>query len=244
MKFYLALFLTLFFYSPSSYAETGRKSVDIANVTDLYIRTTSGNVNIINQESQTAEIDYNKKKFDKRCVMMIEKIDKKLFAAVVNKPGLFGLSGECLVDFDISIPKKMNINIKMGTGDINISNIKGNLIYKIGAGNMHAVGTFNKLRGRTGSGKTHIEGLMAGGSIKSGQGDIDISMSKLPIKDSLDIKTGTGYVTLVAPKNSDLSTDLKTGVGQIANEFKDNPNASFKVSIRAGVGDLNLKSIE
>jgi hypothetical protein len=44
------------------------------------------------------------------------------------------------------------------------------------------------------------------------------------------------------PKGTKVKTSYKAGSGEMSNELGDNPEAAFKVSMKAGSGDLKIKS--
>lgn len=116
------------------------------------------------------------------------------------------------------------------------------MVFKIGSGDISADGSFKKIEGKSGSGDIDVKGLAGGGELKTGSGEINITFASSPIKGVLDIKTGSGDATLFFPKGARVKTSFLAGSGQVSSELGDNPNAPFLVSMKAGSGDLKIKS--
>ena len=83
-------------------------------------------------------------------------------------------------------------------------------------------GSFNKVN-------THI-----------GAGNIDIKYLKKPVSGSLNIKIGTGSATASFPKDSKLSVSQKSSIGSISNVFSKEKKSDYFVTMKAGVGSLNI----
>ena len=236
VHFLLSLFIVINAFA----AET--KTFDTKNLTDLSVKNIGGDVTITSSNTGKATVTFTKIKFDERCELFIDKIEQKLLVAVINKPGLFGFSGECIVNFDIAVPEKIDTSLKIGAGDINITKIEGNLAYKLGSGSLKAEGLFKKVSGSSGSGDVELKGLTGRATFKVGSGNLEITYKKIPEEGSFDVKAGSGNVNLYLPKGSEIQADLKAGSGKISNEFAQSSKGKFNVSMRAGSGNLTINS--
>ncbi len=236
MRAFLVLFAVFSFSSFA--AET--TEFDSKDINDVEIEITSGNVTLTAVEGAKATVVATKNKFNEKCRMKIEKQGDTLVIDVerVNTLSL----DDCDVNFDVKVPKVVDVEVTIGTGFLSITGIKGDLDYTIGRGNVLADGTFEKIEGKTGSGDVAIKGLTGGGDVKMGSGKVDLTFATADLKGNIDLKTGAGDATLLFPKGTKVKTDFRAGTGDLTNELGDNPKADFRVSMKSGTGDLNVKT--
>ena len=95
-----------------------------------------------------------------------------------------------------------------------------------------------------GSGSIDVSGLTGDADLKTGSGDLNVTYKSTPQKGELDIKTGSGDATVFFPSAMKVLTDFKSGSGRIYNELGDFSKASFKVSMKAGSGNLKIKKLQ
>ena len=224
----------------SSLASTETKEFDAASISEVDVQNMAGKVVIHSTESAKATVVAEKRVFSEKCVMTVEKGGNKLTVRVENSGFFSGKS--CDVDFDISVPKSVKLNISTGSGDIKVSEIKGQFAFKVGSGDILADGDFSQINGKSGSGNISVKGLSGGGDLKTGSGDIQLTFGKAKLNGKLDISTGSGNALLSFPKGAQIKSSFKSGSGDFTNELGDTASADFKVSMKTGSGDLTIKA--
>jgi len=234
------LFSMIALFAVPALSET--KEFDAAGLKEVEVVNTAGKVSIAAAEGGKATVVATKNKFPENCTLKIDKNGDDLTVKVEKtKSGWFS-KDDCDVDLDIKVPKAVDVALKVGSGGVTISGLEGELDFAVGSGTVKADGLFTEVDGKTGSGKVEINGLAGGGDLKTGSGKVDITFAKTALKGELSLKTGSGNATLSFPKGSQVATDFKAGSGKLTNQLGDTPNAAFQVSMKAGSGNLDVKT--
>lgn len=239
MKIY-TLVLT-FFVGCSAYAASETKEFDSNGLAIVSVENTSGKVLITAATESKASVVATKNIFSDKCKMTIDRSGTKLVIKV-EKTNSFFSKEDCDVDFEVKVPKAVSLNLAIGSGNLTVNGIQGDLAFKVGSGDILADGIFKKIDGKSGSGKIVVNGLTGGGELKSGSGEIDLKYAISSLNGELVIKTGSGDSTILFPKGSKVNTQFNAGSGKLMNELGDNSSAAFKVSMKAGSGDLKIRS--
>lgn len=240
MKFFKVPFFVAFaFQVLPVYAYSDQKEFVSKDIQSVVVKNQSGNVEIHSTTTQLSTVSFQKNKFSDKCRMILKQENNELVIKVENQSLI---SDECNVDFEISVPKMVDLKLHSGSGNFKIKDINGKLNFKIGSGNLNATGDFRKVDGKIGSGNIDINGLNNGGDLKSGSGNINVRFVPTVQNGELEIRTGSGDATLFYPKTANLDIDFKAGSGKLTSELPSHLNGKFKVDMRAGSGDLNIKS--
>lgn len=235
---YIFYLLSALIFSYSAYGE--KQEFDTKDLRTLLVQNTSGDVKIHTSSEKYASIDISKKDFDpKKCKINIDNQTKKLFIRVETM-GVFS-ENHCRIDFDIMIPKSVDLDLINGSGNLEIHDINGKLNFKIGSGDINAEGNFDIIEGTSGSGDIFIKGVHKGGKIQIGSGNVVLHFGQNIKTGELDVRSGSGNVNLFFSKKTRLFVDFKSGSGKFINELSNDTNGSFKVSVRTGSGNLSIK---
>jgi DUF4097 and DUF4098 domain-containing protein YvlB len=138
---------------------------------------------------------------------------------------------------------KGKVNFSLGSGDFNIDAQIDKLEGKSGSGSIKASGVIGYTDIKMGSGTLDLQGLTTNAGLKTGSGDLNVQYESVPENGELNIKTGSGNATVVLPSGTKVLTNLLSGSGRVFNELGDSSDASFKVFMKAGSGDLNVKRV-
>lgn len=96
----------------------------------------------------------------------------------------------------------------------------------------------------SGSGDVEVGGLMGSAKVQTGSGDVSIKYTQAVEQGEVTIKTGSGDAELEFPAGMKIQTAFRAGSGKITkNEFSETADAKFKVSMEAGSGDLEIKTL-
>lgn len=219
-----------------AFAET--REFNLSEISEIEVNNTSGNVNITAVDQGKATVSAEKKKFGEHCEMTIAKKGTTLLVQV-KKAKLFGR--DCEVDFNITAPRTVNLDLDSGNGDMNIKGTVGNLDFNVGNGSVEVEAEVKKLDGKSGNGAIFIKGLTTGGSLRTGSGKIALIYDVAPASGDLDIKTGSGDAEIVLPKTAKIRTAFSAGRGNLTNELGDTSDSKFQISMKAGSGSLHIK---
>lgn len=229
-----------------AFAATESKDFDGAGLANLKVKNSSGSVRVTTSNDQKASVVADKVKFDKDCKIEMKRFGDDLLVSVEGSSWIGSLfSGkDCKVNFEIKVPQKIAANIKNGSGDVEVIGTHGAVEISVGSGNVAINAVSKEVNVKTGSGSVQIKGLAGNAFVKTGSGDIALAYAVAPLKAEVDVKTGSGNATLTVPSTTKLMADFKAGSGRLLNEIGDTANADFKVSMRAGSGDLTIKKAE
>lgn len=227
--------------SPLRAEKTETKEFESKSIKSVLIENSSGLVKVVGGSSAKASVTAEKVKFEKMCSLEIKQKGDVLSARVRNA-GIVN-TGECQVNLTLNVPSLVKLSVKSGSGDLDVSGTKGQVDYKIGSGNVHIDSTVEKLNGKSGSGETDIKGLTGSATIAAGSGSINLTYPIAPATGDLDIKTGSGTATVFLPGDTKVMTSTAVGSGTTHNDLGDTKDAKFKVSFKAGSGDLNIKKL-
>lgn len=235
------ILVSLLMFSINSAAETETKEFDGKGLGELKVENLSGDTIVKGTEAEKAMVLINRGNFSEKCKLTSVRTGKTLIVKV-ERSSAFSFNEECEVEFEISVPKSVNLNIAVGSGKIRVNGVQGNLAFKIGSGDISADGDFKKINGTTGSGDVDVKGLSGGGEVQTGSGAVHLTYAVSPSKGELEIKTGSGNSTLLFPIGAKIQTTFAAGSGELNNELGDTDKAPFKISMKAGSGNLKIRS--
>ncbi|MEW6058236.1 MAG: DUF4097 family beta strand repeat-containing protein [Bdellovibrionota bacterium] len=222
-------------------AATENKEFDGSGLEILSIKNPSGDVKIGVSKDGKAYVAAEKIKFGKNCTLKMDKSGRELVVEV-SKGGIFN-TDDCKVNFDVKVPREIALHLKSGSGDLEVNGTKGTVDFKIGSGDAKVTAEVDTLDGMSGSGSVVATGLSGNANVRTGTGDVTLTYGSAPSKGELDIKTGSGDATIFFPSSMKVLTDFKAGSGRVYNELGDSEDARFKVSMKAGSGDLKIKKL-
>ncbi|MGI5270003.1 DUF4097 family beta strand repeat-containing protein [Nonomuraea sp. CA-218870] len=127
---------------------------------------------------------------------------------------------DCGVDYEIEIPKGLQVKAETGSGDVTLRSLSGPLAFNAGSGAVDAAGLTSK--------------TVAG---EVGSGDIELEYAAAP--DGVRLETGSGGITLRLPDEGyDVRTEV--GSGDTTVSVRDDRGAPRKIVISAGSGDVSV----
>jgi hypothetical protein len=133
--------------------------------------------------------------------------------------------------WELFVPDGLNIGYNTGSGDLILSDIKGDIHFNSGSGDAHAEGFEGGIRFNTGSGDFYFKDMQGDLKANSGSGDHHISDSKLTAK----ANSGSGDIELTDSKGG---YQLNTGSGDVK---AGGLILSEKGNFNTGSGDVEVK---
>jgi hypothetical protein len=204
------------------------REFDSTDTTLISIENGSGNVRLTNHDKKlvTVEAQIISGTQD-TCEIEISKSVKEIFVKTKSKKnGSIFSSNQCEVNVAIKSPRSMNLNIKNGSGDIQILNLEGKLYAKNGSGNLSAKGSFTEA------------------NIFLGSGNAELIYSELPPAGDLKIQLGSGNLIVFLPKKSSVQTKVRLGSGSQKNYLDNSAPGNFLIDGNIGSGNLTLRNIK
>jgi DUF4097 and DUF4098 domain-containing protein YvlB len=235
----------------STFTETFQKNVNFKNGGFLSLSNTNGDIEIESWDKNEVEIvAYKKVKAEDR--ETAEKLMKRLEIEIresndeiiieTNYPkgssggGFFGwIFGKdnmsFSVEYEIKVPKEIDLNIHTTNGEVRIEKIVGRLRLESTNGNINA---------------WNINGLTR---CKTTNGDIKVEFEDVPEGDEMTFRTTNGSIKIYLPENySADDVELKTINGHFESDFPMSDNSSrksrkrFRGSISEGNRELSCST--
>lgn len=214
-----------------TFESEGLKSVNVANG--------SGSISVVPSEDGKSYVVTTKRNFEKPCELVLEKKGSELVVKV-NQPK----RSKCEIDMEVKVPKTFEFEIKAGSGSVKVEGMTAKGEVKVGSGSASLVGEFPSLEAKSGSGEISVKGLMGEAELTVGSGKVMAEYIKAPTQGKLEVRSGSGDVTLLFPADSKFSTAFKSGSGKLTNDFTSTAGAPFRVDVKVGSGNLQIKKAQ
>ena len=147
----------------------------------------------------------------------------------------------CKAGFSVEAPAEIKLEIKTGSGGVNVSSFTAGAALSAGAGTIKLAGLSGAITLATGASTISGDVYSEKFDCKSGAGDIALNWLNPPKAGSASITTGAGRVSVGFPKDSKLNISHKSGIGSFDSEFSGDPAAPFKLDIKTGAGSVKIK---
>ncbi len=135
------------------------------------------------------------------------------------------------IDYDISAPRAVTLNLRSGSGDIDVDNVGRSLRAETGSGSVKARGiagpadlhsgsgdielqeqASGDVKASTGSGSVRINGLSGSLTVRTGSGDIEANGN---LTGPARLQSGSGSIRLHLERDAHYNVDASTGSGTI-----------------------------
>ncbi len=142
-----------------------------------------------------------------------------------------GLYQNITIDYDISAPVEVAVNLRSGSGDVEVDNLGRFAKIETGSGAVRVHGLSGPadlhsgsgdvelqehgqgdVRASTGSGSIRINGLNGGLQLRSGSGDIEVGGR---LAGAANLQTGSGSIRMHIGREARFTVDASTGSGSI-----------------------------
>lgn len=220
--------IVVFAAQTESFSAKGLKKLQLKNL--------SGDVVIKASKNNKVVVNYEKIKFSEHCDLKIEKKPETLLLEVKKNKKPWG--DDCKVSFDISLPKKMDMQVNVGSGNVDITGIEGESEINMGSGDLsYRAAWLDELTVRSGSGDTNVQGLAGDVDILTGSGEINLDYAEHAVPASLQIRSGSGDIEAKGLKGD---VDIITGSGNIELTYAKTVQDKGEISIKSGSGDAKI----
>jgi beta-lactamase regulating signal transducer with metallopeptidase domain len=138
------------------------------------------------------------------------------------------------VDYQITIPQKMDGTASDGLGDMDLTASAGRFDLSTGAGQVHITDTTGPVVARTGAGNLDANQCSNSLTATVGQGNVDINSFSGP---SINSKTGMGNLHAELINQTTATSALSSGMGNVTVAIKD--NIGLNLSVSSGMGRVD-----
>ena len=202
--------------TPAS-TSTETLSVDVGAARRIVVRSAAGSVELSDDVAGKVEVVATKTgptASDASAIQVSLKADGQDIALTWKGPG--GDPSNRSVDFRVRLPKKLDIDLDLGAGNIKLAGSTGDKKLVTAAGKIEVSGGSGKSDASTGGGDIQIREIQGTVTAATIAGGIRLGGS---LSGPNTLKTKAGAVVVEIPAGSRLKVKLTTGVGPIANDF-------------------------
>ena len=115
----------------------------------------------------------------------------------------------CSVSYVLEVPRRTDVRLAAGTGDLHVENLQGSADLRTGTGDLHAEGVSGTLRLRADTGDVRVEGPSPDITVRTGTGDVHVEAAS---PSSVDAQSTTGDIELSVPAQS-YAVDVRAETG-------------------------------
>lgn len=223
------------------------RTVTVSANPDLYVSTGAGNIHITpGSESQIHIVAHLHggwaagRDADERIQRIIANppIQQQGNTVRIGETTDRALMNNISIDYDITAPASVALNLRSGSGDVELNHLGRFVAAASGSGNVRAHGVkgpaelrsgsgdieledeaAGDVKASTGSGTIRVRGFSGGLNLRTGSGDIE-AQGRLSV--AARLVSGSGTVRLTLPQDAHFNLEASTGSGSIRVHF---PNA-------------------
>lgn len=245
-KFFTATATVFALFSVNAYADHVVKTFKADQIKRLKLKNNSGDSLIVGRDLSEVKVTVDRIKWNNTCKLDIDETSGTLLVKI--RQGSSGFSffskSECLANIHVTLPLEADVELKSGSGDISAENLKGEFDVNVGSGDVNIEKSqIRKLLARSGSGDLKVSGEIVDADIRLGSGDVKLICQKVPLSGDLTIRSGSGDATVLLPHTSKIKVAFTAGSGKLSNELGHSQNAEYRISMRAGSGNLNIRKL-
>lgn len=143
-------------------------------------------------------------------------------------------------DIDLKVPNKTNIRISSVSGDIECTEITGNLEVQTASGDLELEKISGKVEIKSASGDIEISKFSGAVDVKTASGDIEVEFN---VFEESTIETKSGDISVVLPKKMNAVIELFSEDGEIETSIDKSYEELEKKTgyLKIGVGDKTKK---
>ena len=235
MKLQLLAVSTLLAVATAAYADnTFERTLSVSSQADVYVSTGAGDIKITPSSDNQVHVKghvhaswsaFGDVKSREQRIIDNPPIVQNGNQIRIGETTDRGLLSNISIDYELSVPSSVALNLHSGSGDIEVAN----------------VGRY--LSAATGSGSVRIHEFNGGLTLRTGSGDIEANGR---LASSSNVNTGSGSVRLHLNPDSHFNLQAATGSGDIRVNFPgapkqdDNSRHHLTASINGGGDPLEI----
>jgi hypothetical protein len=139
----------------------------------------------------------------------VEQAGNSVRVGITNDPVLYR---NVRISYELVVPAQTKVHARSGSGDIGIAMTAGDVEAKTGSGDINVLGSSGSFVAQTGSGDVHAGRIAGPMKASTGSGDIEAAQT---VHAPVDMRTGSGDVTLSLAGDAAFNLSVHTGAGSI-----------------------------
>lgn len=223
------------------YAQDDTRVFPAASFKKLKVDNEEGKTTITGADIQEIRVSVRIEGNKSSCEFKTE-IDGDELELKAKENSWFG--SRCHVELAIEVPATLALDLEAESGDIYLSSVRSAVEVEVGSGNFIAKESdFGQISAKIGSGEMKIDGKVAIGQFRVGSGSFNLMMSDVPAAGNIDLKVGSGSGVISLPAEARINSSVQTGVGKFTSEITSVADATYRISMKVGSGDLAIKKL-
>jgi hypothetical protein len=228
------------FFSKKVSAEDVQKII-VNNVDgDINIRTQNSNeINITAEQLVTASSMEDARTFARQMSINVYKNGDVLRVETVFPHSMSKEIGEVRVDYEIEVPKVMDIEVSNTNGDVTVENTDGGIDIATTNGDVIVDSVSGDVEVTNINGKITLSDIDGGVDANSTNGNLTISIRSATV--NCEAKTTNGDITLYIRHDASTQGTVRTANGKIESDFSsERPQREGRLEFELGSGDGKL----
>jgi Toastrack DUF4097 len=116
------------------------------------------------------------------------------------------------ISYELTVPAHTKVLARSGSGDVSIAITADEVDARTGSGDINVVGTSGRFEAHTGSGDVRAGRVAGAIKASTGSGDVEAAQT---VAAPIEVRTGSGDVTMSVPDGAAFTLDVHTGSGAI-----------------------------
>ena len=167
---------------------------------------------------------YEFEREDRRGVHIRSRVDE-------NRRGFsFRRNPKIKIHVRVRVPEAYNVNFSNGAGNIEITDVNGNIIGETGAGAIQIEDVRGEVEITSGAGNVEINGEITRAKVTTGAGNVEL----YGVAGEIIATTGTGNVYAEITAQPQQDSKLRTGAGNVTVSIADDVSVNLNGSTRLG----------
>jgi len=255
----IALFMMT---SLSVHADDWNKTFPVTGVADIRVDANDAEINVRAADNNQIEahVTTHGWKIGPNDVQIIDHQAGDRLELQVRRPShhfCFGICNES-VRVELIVPRQSALDLHSGDGNIQVTDVKGNLKLDTDDGNIEAHAVDGKLNADTRDGTIRADGRYDAVDLHTGDGNVEIEVrSGSHIGTAWSLRTGDGRLEIRLPQDFTADLDAHTGDGHVTIDFPVTVSGSIRensvrgkingggplLELRTGDGDIRVEKL-
>ncbi len=215
------------------------------------IRAISGNVTVTGYDGEVIVVNATKKGRDRDLVTIEDNSTSNRVEVRDRYPE--HCNCQVSVNFEVKVPRRIAYrfdSFSSISGDVEVSNVTGDLRAKSVSGNVHIKGAAGNVSANSVSGNVEVGEVAGIVNAKSTSGNVQVEIVRLDTAGNMDFGSVSGNVTVRVPGNLEADIEMSALSGELRSDFpiqiekkEYGPGRSARGRIGSGARRVKMSSI-
>ena len=151
------------------------------------------------------------------------------------------LGGFCSVDYDIQVPRDVDVRVRAGGGGVRVSNVTGDLDLRSSGGGVRVEGATGTLFLRSSGGGITAIGLQSTVvDASSSGGGVGLEFLREPVNVSAT-SSGGGVTVIIPDTRATYNIQASSSAGSVSRDIRSDPDSSRRIHVSSSGGGVTLR---